>query len=68
VAHVDGKKVYAHRVFYVEFIGPIPKGTEIDHECENHACVNPEHLQAVSHRENVLLAVERRGPWGCCAA
>lgn len=50
---------WAHRCAYILLIGPIPKGTEIDHLCRNLLCVNPEHLEAVSHRENV-----RRGNAG----
>lgn len=47
---------WAHRIFYRHFKGAIPQGTEIDHVCKNRVCVNPDHLEAVSHREN-----QRRG-------
>lgn len=47
------RMVYAHRWAYEWFIGPIPEGMEIDHLCRNPSCVNPDHLEAVTHRENV---------------
>jgi hypothetical protein len=43
----------AHRVAYELLIGPIPDGLEIDHLCRNRGCVNPWHLEPVTHRENV---------------
>lgn len=44
----------AHRVSYELFVGPISKGMQIDHLCRNTWCVNPEHLEAVTGRVNVL--------------
>ena len=50
----DGRQSYAHRYAFGRFVGPIPSGTEIDHLCRVRSCVNPDHLEAVSHRANVL--------------
>jgi hypothetical protein len=43
-----------HRKAWEALVGPIPDGMEIDHLCRNRACVNPEHMELVTHRENVL--------------
>ena len=45
---------FAHRVAYETLSGPIPDGMDLDHLCRVRHCVNPDHLEAVSHRENVL--------------
>lgn len=51
---IDGKVISTHRYAYEYYIGKIPNNLEIDHLCKNRACCNSEHLEAVSHRENVL--------------
>ena len=49
-----GRKGKAHRFAYEWFVGAIPTGLELDHLCRERSCVNPDHLEAVTHRENVL--------------
>lgn len=44
----------AHRVSYELSKGRIPNGLEPDHICRNSSCVNPNHLEAVTHKENML--------------
>jgi len=47
--------MYLHRITWAANNGSeIPKGLEIDHVCRNRSCCNPEHLRAVTHRENML--------------
>lgn len=47
-------KIVAHRVVYTIYRGQIPDGLPLDHLCRNRGCVNPEHLEPVSMRENTL--------------
>lgn len=53
----DGRDLMAHRVAYELHVGPIPPGLVIDHICRNRACVNPDHLEPVTFRTNVLRGV-----------
>lgn len=50
----DGKLIYAHRFFYEQIVGVIPNKKQLDHLCRVTNCVNPAHLEAVSHRTNIL--------------
>jgi hypothetical protein len=48
------KNIYAHRLSYELHIGTIPDGLVLDHLCRNTLCVNPEHLEPVTNKENIL--------------
>lgn len=42
----------AHRYVWEAMYGPVPKGVDVDHICEVKLCVNPDHLQLLSHWDN----------------
>lgn len=54
---IGRSKKSAHVVSYEHFVGPKPEGLELDHLCRVRNCVNPEHLEPVTHAENI-----RRSP------
>lgn len=49
-----GRKISGHLFVYETRVGRVPLGTEIDHLCSVRNCVNPAHLEAVTHHENLL--------------
>lgn len=51
---LNGRNRRAHEVAYELLRGIIPDGLEPDHVCKNTRCINPDHLEPVTHRENVL--------------
>lgn len=59
---IDGQGVRAHRWAWESVNGPIPEGLEIDHLCRVRHCVNPDHLEPVTHAENMIRAAEARIP------
>lgn len=57
---VAGQTYQAHRFVYELLVGPIPAGKELDHLCRIRHCVNPDHLEPVTRRENHMRG---QGRW-----
>ncbi len=55
----EGGVRYAHRVIWQVLVGPIPDGLQLDHLCRNPSCCNPDHLEPVTHAENLRRGVSR---------
>ena len=54
-----GKSASTHRLAYELLKQPIPTDRELDHLCRNTLCLNPDHLEIVTRKEN-----QRRGKNG----
>lgn len=52
----------AHRISWLLAGNEIPAGMELDHLCHERTCVRPDHLEAVTHQENM----DRRKNSGIC--
>lgn len=55
--YADGKQRPAHRVSFEFFNGPLDEDLEIDHLCRTRNCVNPWHLEQVTHRKNSMRGI-----------
>ena len=51
---VSGRTLLTHRAAYEAWVGPIPDGLQLDHLCRVTLCCNPDHLEPVTCRENLL--------------
>lgn len=52
VLSIKGRNHQAMRIIYELLVGPIPSRLVMDHSCRNTMCVNPEHLEPVTNKEN----------------
>lgn len=57
---VDGKLVPGHRYVYEIIHGDISKELVVRHKCDNRECINPDHLEVGSHKDNSMDMVGRR--------
>lgn len=57
---LNGKATGVHTVAYEYLMGKVPLGLELDHLCYNKRCVNPDHLEPVTHAENIRRAWARK--------
>ena len=48
-----------YKAAFEHWKGSVPEGKEIDHICGVRCCVNPAHLQAITHKENIA----KSGAW-----
>lgn len=44
---------FAHRALWERVVGAVPEGLQLDHLCRNRRCVNPDHLEPVTLKENI---------------
>lgn len=51
------KNYWAHRFSYEMLKEKIPQNLTLDHLCRNTSCVNPNHLEPVTIRENTLRGI-----------
>lgn len=55
IFNYKGKKMQAHRFMYQLMLDKeLSKYIQLDHLCKNRACVNPDHVEEVSGKENTL--------------
>jgi hypothetical protein len=62
---LDGGTVAVHKVMWIIENGPVPPRKQLDHECVQRMCVNPIHIQLVTHKRNQILRAARARAFQC---
>ena len=57
---INYRSVGAHVHMWEKKNGPVPEGFELDHICRQRDCMNPEHLELVTHQENCFRKSQLR--------
>ena len=57
---IQGVQIRAHRLSYLLVRGPVPDGMQLDHLCRVRHCLNPDHLEPVTAKTNLLRGIN---PW-----
>lgn len=57
--HLNGRGRPVSRVSYEVFVGEIPEGLLVRHKCDNPPCMNPEHLETGTVKQNTQDMLDR---------
>ena len=53
VFRFNRERIRSHRLSYLHHHGEIPEGLVVRHKCRNKHCVNPDHLEVGTQKENI---------------
>ena len=62
---LSGQTVAVHIVMFTNEHGYVPGRKQVDHNCRNRRCVNPAHLELVTHKENQRRRDRARAAFVC---
>lgn len=60
IIDIDNGSTGAYRLAYEAWVGPIPTGLIVRHKCDNPPCINPDHLEVGTHKNNGHDMANRR--------
>ena len=58
-ADASRERAAPYRAFYIHIKGPIPSGVILRHKCDNRQCMNPNHLEPGTAKDNVHDKMDR---------